>query len=69
MAPKIPEMLRDAKNVKLLRLLREDPRISVSELARRVGLSAPATRERMQRLQESGVIQKTRVELDPKALG
>jgi len=69
MGPKIPEMLRDAKNVKLLRLLREDPRISISELARRVGLSAPATRERMQRLEESGVIQGTRVELDPKALG
>jgi Lrp/AsnC family leucine-responsive transcriptional regulator len=69
MGPKIPEMLRDARNVKLLRLLRENPRISVSELARRVGMSPPATRERIQRLEEAGVIQGTRVELDAKALG
>jgi Lrp/AsnC family leucine-responsive transcriptional regulator len=69
MGPKIPELLRDARNVKLLRLLREDPRISVSALARRVGMSPPATRERIQRLEEAGVIQATRIELDPKALG
>jgi len=69
MPPKIPEMLRDVRNVKLLRLLREDPRISVSELARRIGMSAPAMRERIARLEEAGVIQGYRVELDPRALG
>ena len=69
MPPKIPEPLRDARNVKLLRLLREDPRISISALARRIGMSAPAVRERIQRLEDSGVIQATRMELDPKALG
>jgi len=69
MPPKIPELLRDARNVKLLRLLRDDPRISVSELARRVGMSPPAMRERIQRLEEAGVIQGYRVELDAKALG
>jgi Lrp/AsnC family transcriptional regulator, leucine-responsive regulatory protein len=69
MPPKIPELLRDPRNVKLLRLLREDPRISVSELGRRIGMSAPAMRERIQRLEAAGVIQGTRVDLDPKALG
>ena len=69
MPPKIPEQLRDARNVKLLRLLSEDPRISVSELARRIGMSPPAVRERMQRLEESGVIQEYRVALDAAALG
>ena len=69
MPPKIPELLRDARNVKLLRLLREDPRISVSELARRIGMSPPAMRERIQRLEEAGVIQGYRVDLDAKALG
>ena len=69
MPPKIPEALRDARNVKLLRLLRDDPRISISELARRIGMSAPAVRERIQRLEESGVIQGTQMALDPKALG
>jgi len=69
MPPKIPELLRDARNVKLLRLLRDDPRISTSELARRVGMSPPAMRERIQRLEAAGVIQGYHIALDPKALG
>jgi Lrp/AsnC family leucine-responsive transcriptional regulator len=58
----------DATNVALLRLLREDPRLSVSELARRVNMSAPAVRERLQRLEDAGVV-RWRVEIDPRALG
>jgi len=65
----IPQALRDARNVKLLKLLRSDPRIGIAELARRIGMSAPAVRERVQRLEEAGVITGYRVELDPKALG
>jgi len=67
--PWIPQALRDARNVKLLKLLRADPRIGIAELARRIGMSAPAVRERVQRLEEAGVISGYRVELDPKALG
>lgn len=63
------DLLRDARNLKLLRLLRGDPRLSVSELARRVGMSAPAIRERIQRLEEAGIITGYRLDLDPKALG
>jgi len=69
MAPSIPQALRDARNVKLLKLLRANPRIGIAELARRIGMSAPAVRERVQRLEEAGVISGYRVELDPKALG
>lgn len=61
--------LADARNLALLRVLREDPRMAISELARRVGLSAPATRERVLRLEEAGVIAGYRLELDPAALG
>jgi Lrp/AsnC family transcriptional regulator, leucine-responsive regulatory protein len=50
-------------------LLRDDPRLSTSELARRVGMSAPAVRERVLRLEEAGVIRGWRLELDPAALG
>jgi Lrp/AsnC family leucine-responsive transcriptional regulator len=64
-----PELLRDNRNIELLRLLRDDPRLSTSELARRVGLSAPAARERILRLEESGIIRGYRLELDPAALG
>jgi len=62
-------LLRDSRNLDLLRLLREDPRISISELARRIGMSAPAVRERVLRLEEAGIIRCYTVELDPVALG
>jgi len=63
------ELLSDPRNLELLRLLGSDPRMSVSELARRVGMSAPAIRERMTRLEEAGVILGYRLELAPNALG
>jgi len=43
--------------------------MSVSEMARRVGMSAPAVRERIERLTEAGIIKGYRLELDPQALG
>jgi len=63
------ELLRDPRNLALLRLLRADPRITTSELARRVGLSAPAVRERVLRLEQAGIIAGYRLDLDPVALG
>lgn len=65
----IAEPLKDSRNLELLRLLREDPRMSVSEMARRVGMSAPAVRERIERLTEAGIIKGSRLELDARALG
>jgi Lrp/AsnC family leucine-responsive transcriptional regulator len=65
----ISDLLRDTRNVELLRLLRDDPRIGVSALARRVGMSAPAVRERIQRLEEAGIITGYRLEVAAAALG
>jgi Lrp/AsnC family leucine-responsive transcriptional regulator len=65
----ISDLLLDTRNVQILALLSEDPRVSVSELARSVGMSAPATRERIQRMEEAGVIRGYRLEIDPAALG
>ena len=65
----LAKILLDKKNVELLRHLRGDPELAVSELARRVGMSAPAVRERLQRLKESRVIGAHRLEIDPAALG
>jgi len=62
-------LLRDARNLELLRLLRGDPRMNLADLARRVGMSAPAVRERVLRLEEAGVIRGYTLELDPAALG
>ena len=65
----VSKLLLDSRNQKLLAALLKNPRASVTDLARKVGLSAPATRERMLRLEEAGVITGWRVEIDPQALG
>lgn len=65
----VSKLLLDDRNRKLLAALMKNPRSSIATLARRVGLSAPAVRERLLRLEESGVIKGWRVELDPQALG
>ncbi|MBV9735955.1 MAG: Lrp/AsnC family transcriptional regulator [Acidisphaera sp.] len=62
-------LLRDSRNLELLRLLGEDPRIGIAELARRIGMSGPAVRERMLRLEEAGVIAGYTLQLDAAALG
>ncbi len=61
--------LLDPINLRLLSELQDNPRLSMSELARRVGMSAPAITERVQRLETAGVIVGYRVDIDPAALG
>ncbi len=56
-------------NCDLLRELHADPRITMSALARKVAMSAPAVTERVQRMQRAGVITGYRMEVDPAALG
>jgi Lrp/AsnC family leucine-responsive transcriptional regulator len=74
-APRPPTGLPDGKsllddtNRSLLRVLSNHPRASAAELARRVGMSAPAVRERLTRLEQAGVILGYRVEIDPAAIG
>ena len=63
-----PDILDDL-NRRILTELLDNPRISMSALGRRVGLSSPAVTERVQRLERSGVISGYRVEIDPAALG
>ncbi len=61
--------LLDVVNRRLLAALAEDPRAGASELARQVGMSAPAVRERVARLEQAGVIRGYRLDIDPAALG
>lgn len=74
-APRTPVGLPDGRslldevNRKVLAALAEDPRVSISELARRVGMSAPAVRERVGRLEATGVIRGYRLDVDPAAMG
>jgi Lrp/AsnC family transcriptional regulator, leucine-responsive regulatory protein len=52
----------------ILQAIQADPRIRVTELSRAVGLSAPATGDRLRRLEEQGVVS-YRAVVDPRALG
>jgi len=59
----------DAVNRQILQALHADPRMSMSALGREVGLSAPSVTERVQRMQQDGVIAGFRMVVDPAALG
>ncbi len=63
------EGVSDAVNVCILRELQQDPRLTMTELGRRVGLSSPAVTERVRRLEETGVIRGYHLEINPSALG
>jgi Lrp/AsnC family leucine-responsive transcriptional regulator len=61
--------LADAVNLRILTELRDNPRLTMSELGRRVGFSSPAATERVRRLEETEVIRGYRLEINPAALG
>lgn len=49
--------------------LRQDGRLGLAELGRRIGLSAPAVAERVQRLERAGAIRGYHADLDAASLG
>ncbi|GIH79800.1 AsnC family transcriptional regulator [Planobispora longispora] len=53
----------------MLEALGAAPRATAAELARQVGMSAPAVRERLARLEQAGVIRGYRLDIDPAAIG
>ena len=67
----MPEKLSDVDQFdrKILDILTVEGRISVTELARRIGLSKSPTQVRLKRLEESGVIRGYRALYDPIRLG
>ena len=65
----MPSNLLDETNLALLSELQGDARLTLAELGRRVGLSSPAVAERLQRLEETGVIGGYRAIVDPRAVG
>lgn len=65
----LPNSNLDEVNRAILRALAENPRLSTAELARTVGMSAPAVRERVGRLERAGIIRGYRLDIDPAAIG
>ena len=62
-----PEL--DAIDQHVLSELQFDARVSMAELGRRVGLSAPAVTERVVRLERAGIISGYHATVNPKAIG
>lgn len=58
----------DAIDRSLLDLLRRSARLSYAELARQVGLSAPAVHERVGKLEAAGVIRGYHADVEPHAI-
>lgn len=63
------KLLTDPVDIELVRLLIAAPRSTTSDLARQVGMSAPAVRERIQRLEEAEIITGYETRINPRALG
>ena len=62
-------MQLDTLDIAILEALQDNARIPLSELGRRIGLSQPATSERVKRLEERGVIAGYGARVDPAVLG
>ncbi len=59
----------DKVDQKILNALIENSRISNTDLARLVGLSAPSVNERIKRMEEAGVINGFTISVNPEAIG
>ncbi|MDI7862107.1 Lrp/AsnC ligand binding domain-containing protein [Rhizobiaceae bacterium n13] len=59
----------DQFDVRILEILSEDGRISVTELSKRVGLSKTPCQSRLKRLIDEGIILGFRAAIDPQKLG
>lgn len=59
----------DGVDKQLVRRLEADGRVSVSELAQSVGMSAPSVAERLRRLEGRGVIRRFTVDINAQVLG
>lgn|SRR3990170_2879401 len=59
----------DATDRQIVALLRENARRSFKDIGRNVGLSAPAVKRRVDRLEEDGVVRGYTAVIDPHAFG
>ena len=65
----MPDGELDRLDITIIEALQENARTPLSEVGRRVGLSQPATSERVKRLEERGIIAGYTARIDPAALG
>jgi len=63
------ERTLDRTDFQILRLLQENARLSVKEIASDIGLAASSTHERIKKLWDDGVLLGAHAEVDPTAFG
>lgn len=59
----------DAINQKILHILQKNARISVTELAKHVGLTVPAVSERIKKLEDTGIIKGYQAQVSYQLIG
>ena len=59
----------DSIDERLLGMLKDNSRLSFADLGRKINLSPSAVRERVQKLEDSGIIKKYNTQIDNKKLG
>jgi len=59
----------DRTDIEILRLLQENARLSVKEIASDIGLAASSTHERIKKLWDDGVLLGAHADVDPAAFG
>jgi Lrp/AsnC family transcriptional regulator, leucine-responsive regulatory protein len=67
--PKKSAIQYDETDIKVLSILDDRSRITMSELAREIGMSAPSVTERVRRLEQAGVIRGYSIDIDLNLLG
>jgi Lrp/AsnC family leucine-responsive transcriptional regulator len=58
----------DNLDIKILKLLQQNSRVTASEISNRINLSIPAVSDRLKKLDASGIIEKYTVILNPKKM-
>lgn len=58
----------DKTDIKILKILQNNGRISMKELGKEVNLTSPAVSERVKKLEEKGIISKYKAVINPKKL-
>ncbi len=58
----------DLTDLRILKILQQEARVSMKELGQRVNLTSPAVSERIRRLEENGVIEGYTAVINPKKL-
>lgn len=62
-------MKLDLLNVKILKLLQENARMSNAEIGRRVGVTSPAVSERIKKMEDLGIIEGYKTIVSPFEIG